>query len=312
MREFWRDLVVPNSAYGGRAAILFKAIHALMSLQLQRLIKKSVDHLLKTLLMYSDGNHAHALDPENAHSKRHPFMTLKVSVVGKSTGEDELKFAEDSIMNQQIPEDPKLQLKQTDFPQPAALPKVSFIIKNNGKLLMTPYIEQLPEIFVDYFKCILRVGHEIPRMEYFMSGRADEIGYLHYIREDHSDMLELYEQVRKVVAANQDGPKTYLKPIYDYYYPILSGKMLQATENLFLKDTLPPLSSFQELMEHFKELLYEAYYLRSYVPLNMFMLDNRNVNKVLVNMVNGMKDFITDYFRTKNLVENRKYVWSAG
>lgn len=306
MRPVWQDLIVHKSRYGGRAAIMFNAIHALMSLQLQRLIKKSVDHLYTTLQLYSNGNEEHAVDPENAHSERHPFMTLKVSVVGKSCGDQVLTFGEDSVLNLLLSEDPKIQEKITDFPQPAALPRVCFTIEHNGKLLVEPYIKELPDIFVNYFKSILRVGQGIPRMEYFMSGDENERGFLHFIPDDHVDMEQLYESVRNTVGANQEGPRLFLKPIYEYYYPILSGKLLQSTEKLFVQQTIPSLVSFQTLMETFNELVYEAYYLRNYVPLNMFMLDNRNVNQVLVNMINDMKNFVTDYFRTKNLVENRK------
>lgn len=44
-----------------------------------------------------------------------------------------------------------------------------FVLKKSGKLLVEPYIEELPELFVSYFKGILRVGYEIPRLEYYMS-----------------------------------------------------------------------------------------------------------------------------------------------
>lgn len=285
---------------------MFKAVHALMSLQLQGLIKKSVDHLFHTLRRYSNGNLEHAVDPENSHSERHPFMTLKVSVVGKSSGEEMLSFSGESVLNTVLGEDPKLQEKAVDFPQPAALPRVCFLIEHNGKLLVEPYLEQLPEIFINYFKSILKVGESIPRMEFFMSGEEEERGYLHFIPDDHMDMERMYKGVREIVKANQQGPRLFLKPIYEYYYPVLSGKLLQCTENLFLQNTLPSLTAFQTLMNTLNELVYEAYYLRNYVPLNLFMLDNRNVNQVLVNMINDMKRFITDYFRTKNMVENRK------
>lgn len=315
MRAVWEDLIARKSRYGGRAAIMFNAIHALMSLQLQGLIKKSVDHLFRTLQQFSNGNLEHAVDPENAHSERHPIMTLTVTVVGKSVsvgGGDDVEnvpaatFTEESVLNTELSEDPKIQEKVTDFPQPAALPRVCFTIEHNGKLLVEPYIEELSDIFVNYFKSILRVGHKIPRMEYFMSGDDSERGFLHYIPEDHVDMERLYKGVRDIVAANEEGPRLFLKPIYDYYYPVLSGKLLKSTENLFLQKTVPSLTAFQTLMDTFTELAYESYFLRNYVPLNMFMLDNRSVNQVLVRMINDMKNFVTDYFRTKNLVENRK------
>lgn len=45
----------------------------------------------------------------------------------------------------------------------------SFVLQESGKLLVKPYIEELPELFVSYFKEILRVGYQIPRLEYYMS-----------------------------------------------------------------------------------------------------------------------------------------------
>lgn len=45
----------------------------------------------------------------------------------------------------------------------------AFVLKENGKLRIKPYIEELPELFVRYFKEILRVGYNIPRLEYYMS-----------------------------------------------------------------------------------------------------------------------------------------------
>lgn len=43
------------------------------------------------------------------------------------------------------------------------------VLSEGGKLLVEPYIEDLPELFVSYFKQILQVGYEIPRLEYYMS-----------------------------------------------------------------------------------------------------------------------------------------------
>lgn len=45
----------------------------------------------------------------------------------------------------------------------------AFVLRESGKLLVKPYIEELPQLFVSYFKEILRVGYELPRLEYYMS-----------------------------------------------------------------------------------------------------------------------------------------------
>lgn len=44
-----------------------------------------------------------------------------------------------------------------------------FVLNESGKLMIEPYVEELPELFVSYFKEILMVGHRIPRLEYYMS-----------------------------------------------------------------------------------------------------------------------------------------------
>lgn len=52
MIDYWKDLVPMKSKNGGRAAILFRCIHALMSRQVQRLIQRSLNHLLEALDIY--------------------------------------------------------------------------------------------------------------------------------------------------------------------------------------------------------------------------------------------------------------------
>lgn len=59
-------------------------------------------------------------------------------------------------------------------------------------------------------------------------------------------------------------------------------------------------------MEKFNELLVGIYYLRDFIPLNIFMLDNRKVNQTLEKLVNDLKLFISNYFATANQVENRR------
>lgn len=46
-----------------------------------------------------------------------------------------------------------------------------FVLDESGKLLIEPYMEELPDLFVSYFKAILGVGENIPRLEYYMSQR---------------------------------------------------------------------------------------------------------------------------------------------
>jgi dynein heavy chain, axonemal len=59
-------------------------------------------------------------------------------------------------------------------------------------------------------------------------------------------------------------------------------------------------------MDKLSELLNRIYFIRDYIPLNLFMLDNRRVNQVLEKLVNELKNFVTNYFTTLNQVENRR------
>lgn len=59
-------------------------------------------------------------------------------------------------------------------------------------------------------------------------------------------------------------------------------------------------------MEKFNQLMHGIYYLRDFIPLNLFMLDNRIVNRVLEKLVRELKNFVTNYFVTLNQVENRR------
>lgn len=49
MIAYWKDLVPKESINGGRAEILFRCIHALMSRQIQKLIQRSLDQLYQAL-----------------------------------------------------------------------------------------------------------------------------------------------------------------------------------------------------------------------------------------------------------------------
>lgn len=150
-------------------------------------------------------------------------------------------------------------------------------------MFVYPYMRELPDIFIEFFKSILKVGYEIPRLEYVMSQSEykylfclhyawkmrlwmpcfcshpdhiffhfihyighDELGYLHIIKESHVDMLKMYAEVRQVVQSNWYGPKIYLHPIYRYYFVLLARKMKLITEKIFTQRTIPdlPVSSF--------------------------------------------------------------------
>lgn len=54
-------------------------------------------------------------------------------------------------------------------------PESKFVMQNTGKFTIYPAIADLPELFVSYFVKVLKVGYEIPRLEYYMSRGLCEV-----------------------------------------------------------------------------------------------------------------------------------------
>lgn len=243
MEDFWKDLVPRNTPHAGRAQILFNCIHALLSLQLQGLIKRSLDHLTETIEIYKDGNLLHTYNPKSSKLKRRPFMTLIVSVVGKHEEDNDESSEKDSALYQIDEDDPNILAMELKSAKPILEERsASFILNNSGKMIISPYMEELPDLFQSYFVKILKVGYKIPRLEYYMTQNVELLSYLHYIQEDHVDMLKLYEKIKKIVISNQTGPTTYLYPMYTFYFPILANKMKLITESIFSLREIPSLS----------------------------------------------------------------------
>lgn len=61
-------------------------------------------------------------------------------------------------------------------------------------------------------------------------------------------------------------------------------------------------------MEKLQNVIDESFFLADFVRLNLFMLDCRRLNKVIVNLINEIKHFVTDYFKALNQKENRRFV----
>lgn len=69
-----------------------------------------------------------------------------------------------------------------------------------------------------------------------------------------------------------------------------------------------PQQTFILLMEKLQNVVDESFFLADFVPLNLFMLDCRRLNKVIVNLINEIKHFVTDFFKALNQKENRRLV----
>lgn len=63
---------------------------------------------------------------------------------------------------------------------------------------------------------------------------------------------------------------------------------------------------FIAFMEKLNAVIDESFYLADYVALNLFMLDCRSLNKVIVTLLYEIRNFVTDYFKALNQKENRR------
>lgn len=59
-------------------------------------------------------------------------------------------------------------------------------------------------------------------------------------------------------------------------------------------------------MEKVNDVIDESFFLMDFVALNLFMLDCRRLNKVIVMQLHEIKYFVTDYFKALNQKENRR------
>lgn len=70
--------------------------------------------------------------------------------------------------------------------------------------------------------------------------------------------------------------------------------------------------TFISLMEKLNGIVEECFYLTDFVKFNLFMLDCRRVNRVLISLVREIQDLVTDYFKALNQKENRRFVTFCG
>lgn len=63
---------------------------------------------------------------------------------------------------------------------------------------------------------------------------------------------------------------------------------------------------FIDLMQKLNGIIEECFLLTDFVPLNLFMLDCRRINRVLIKLVQEIKEFVTDYFKALNQRDNRR------
>ncbi|EDW73522.2 uncharacterized protein Dwil_GK16602 [Drosophila willistoni] len=314
MRATWKDMVPMAGKYGGRADTLFRCIHAVMSRHLYSLINKSINYLFKVLCAFKDGNSIEKYSMHDPKLRRAPLMTLICSVVGAHFDNEHID------MGPGVRPSANVYVFDEDDADPFQQPLINvfvdtspevddvaqFELDHSNKIYIYPYMLELPHIFTDLFKHILAVGYEIPRLEYIMSGgETDTEGFLHFIDEDHDDFVDLCTKIEEIVKINWRGVHVYLKPIYKYYFGLFQKLIMPMVEKIWTDNVLPDLVVVQDLLKKLLAVSNTTYHLRDFIPLNLFMLDNRHVKLSLRMYVKDIYDFIIDFYKALNLNENR-------
>lgn len=107
---------------------------------------------------------------DNPLIKRTPFITLNVTVVGKHCDPlDDLDDRNASMLYQVDEDDPSVLTMESPLGETQITPSAEFVLKHSGKMMVEPYLETLPDLFVSYFVKLIKVGNNVPRMEYYMT-----------------------------------------------------------------------------------------------------------------------------------------------
>lgn len=111
-------------------------------------------------------------DSRSSKFIQQPFMTLSVAVVGKFECDYEMGEKEQTEVYKIDLSDPGLTQSQQETQKEKDKElddRIAFIMKSSGRMIIEPYMEDLPDLFKSYFVNILRVGYKIPRLEHYLT-----------------------------------------------------------------------------------------------------------------------------------------------
>ncbi|XP_036337485.1 ammonium transporter Rh type B-A-like [Rhagoletis pomonella] len=93
------------------------------------------------------------------------------------------------------------------------------------------------------------------------------------------------------VLADGNGQE---RAILNTYLSLAAATGIEITKNLV-----------EDLMRRLRGIIHSTYILRDFIPLNLFMLDNRHVKNTILMLVQQVYDFVIDYYKAVNINENR-------
>lgn len=113
--------------------------------------------------------------------KRTPFITLNVTVVGKHCDPLDEPYDRNASMLYQVDEDdPNVLSMESPLGDTHITRPAEFVLQHSGKMTVEPYLETLPDLFVSYFVKLIKVGNNVPRMEYYMT--KSRFGLLWFVK----------------------------------------------------------------------------------------------------------------------------------
>ncbi|XP_018322727.1 dynein heavy chain 3, axonemal isoform X2 [Agrilus planipennis] len=234
----------------------FDCINCLLSLQLRKLLMKSLNHFLDYIMKYKDGN---------------DFGDV---------------YEDLTLIN---------------------IPLVKVSVKpvlGTTELHLDPPIDQIRELLRLIFLMILDVNKKIPRLEniIFPEFKFKE-AYLYSVGEE--EVAYIIKKGMESFETNTVGPEKYLTMYQDYFY-ILMGEAKVELLAFFNQDPFPYLKDFMKKIYYYDDLKKELIKLRRSIPLNMLSLECDILNDTLYNVIDGLRQYIVDYFINENHNHNRR------
>jgi hypothetical protein len=181
------------------------------------------------------------------------------------------------------------------------------LFASEEKLKFQPDFKETEKIIIECFQFIIKSSKEIPRVEVNLFPMPEyQSFYLKTIRNDESLVDDYLKRALKVFDANKIGPHRYLD-VYKNYDEYLTNKA-QLDVLSFLRNKENQLEDFELQILKLAKIEDELLARILTVPLNLFMIDCKNLHDNLCARICQLKDKFTQHCVENNREYNKRSV----
>ncbi|XP_071052042.1 dynein axonemal heavy chain 3 isoform X2 [Onthophagus taurus] len=176
---------------------------------------------------------------------------------------------------------------------------------NSTKITVQPPIAAAEDILINSLKKILEVNYNLPRLENIMfPAYVKNETYLIAVKDDEVVIMDLFDEIRNIYAANILGPDKYLE-MYAQYDFLLTGEADKQCKDFMKSDPPPLMKDIIKRIAYYDDLKDELIMLRRSIPLGLVSLELSDLNDYLIQIVSDMRLYIVNIFVTANYKNNR-------